>query len=77
MSVCRPLLDRPSEQLVRHDGALGDFRVVHAEASQRQQLASVASLRGAIAQLDDSDALSGEQSVFFGFGEQEELTLIV
>jgi hypothetical protein len=37
----------------------------------------VASLHGAIAQLDDCDALSNEPSVLFGVREQEELTLIV
>lgn len=57
-------LQGTSEQLVRDDSALGDLRIVLAKASQRQQLAGVPGLHGAIAELHDRDALPGEQPCF-------------
>jgi len=47
------------------------------EASQRQQVAGVTGLHGAIAELDDSEALPGEQSGFFGVRDHVKLTLVV
>jgi hypothetical protein len=46
--------DRPEQPILR-DGALGDLRIVLAEACQRQQLAAAAGLNGTISQLGDSD----------------------
>jgi hypothetical protein len=50
----------------------GDLRIVLAKARQRQQLAAAPGLHGAIAELDDRDALPGEQPGFFGVRDQEE-----
>ncbi|MEN9578266.1 MAG: hypothetical protein RJA70_1275 [Pseudomonadota bacterium] len=56
----------------QNHGALGDLGIVLGESSQRQQLASVTGLHGAIAELDDREPLPGEQPCFFGVRDQEE-----
>jgi hypothetical protein len=66
-----------SKHLVGDNGPLGNVRVVLADLSHRQDLASVPHLDGSAVELKDSHTLASQSASHIRFLQKEELALVI